>query len=295
MVTGCASRKRCLGPLLRCRARGGSAQMRRRLAFLTVLTIAVLAFAQAAHAHGNDDHHNGVAQSNGNQGSVKVDDDDIDDGPANHPHVICALRVVVEHGVGAPFDIDFLAQPPTTRQADDQRLMIVHVPAGDDVSGLVDLRGFVAGIVPNPQQGFHISITVHLPGGDKHKVIWVQLCPQVTTTTTTPGATTTTVTSGTTTTLKGTTTTTAASATTTTVLGGAVTNNVPTQVLGESFVKNPATNAAGATSLASTGNPLSPALAVGLVLGGLGLLGAARHASGRRLEAGMRRTADRER
>ena len=76
---------------------------------------------------------------------------------------------------------------------------------------------------------------------------------------------------------------------------GAVTNNVPTQVLGESFVKNPATNAAGATALATTGNPLSPALAVGLVLGGLGLLGAARHASGRRLEAGMRRTADRER
>jgi len=264
--------------------------LRRRLVFLVVFTAAVLAFAGVAHAHG-DDHH-------GNPGSVKVDDDDVDDAPApaNDPHVICGLRVVVEHGFGAPFDIDFLAQAPTTRAGDDQRLLIVHVPAGDNVSGLIDLRAFVGGIVPQPQQGFHIFITVHLPGGDKHKVIWVELCAAASPTTTTPGATTTTVKGGTTTTtVKETTATTAASATTTTVLGGAGTNNVPTQVLGESFVKNPATNAAGATALATTGNPLSPALAVGLVLGGLGLLGAARHASGRRLEAGMRRTADRER
>jgi hypothetical protein len=267
--------------------------LRRRLAFLVVFTAAVLAVAGVAHAHGNDDHRQG------NAGTVKVDDDDVDDAPApaNDPHVICGLRIVVEHGVGSPFDIDFVAQAPTVRAGDDQRLLIVHVPAGDNVGGLIDLRAFVAGIVPHPQQGFHISITVHLPGGDKHKVIWIELCPQVTTTTTARAATPTTAKTGTTTTttVKGTTTTTAASATTTTVLGGAVTNNVPTQVLGENFVKNPATNAAGATSLANTGNPLSPALAVGLVLGGLGLLGAARHASGRRLEAGIRRAADRER
>ena len=103
--------------------------LHRRLVFLVIFTIAVLAFAQAAHAHGNNDNHN----TNGNQGSVKVDDDDIDDGPANHPHVLCALRIVVEHGVGAPFDIDFLAQPPTTRGGDDQRLLIVHVPAGAEM------------------------------------------------------------------------------------------------------------------------------------------------------------------
>src|SRR5439155_1083568 len=88
------------------------------------------------------------------------------------------------------------------RPDDDQRLLIVHVPDADNVSGLIDLRAFVAGIVPNPQQGFHIFITVHLPGGDKHKVIWVQLCPPETTTTTV----------GTTTTTAGGTTTTCASA-----------------------------------------------------------------------------------
>ena len=261
--------------------------LHRRLVFLVIFTIAVLAFTQAAHAHGNDDNHN----ANGNQGSVKVDDDDIDDGPANHPHVLCAVHIVVEHGVGVPFDIDFLAQPPTTRAGDDQRLLIVHVPVGDNVSGLIDLSGVVAGIVPSPQQGFHIFITVHLPGGEKHKVIWVALCP--------PASTTTTAKSGTTTTTakSGTTTTTAASSgtTTTTVHTGAVTNNnVPTQVLGESFSK-PAGSAAAATSLANTGNPFPPALAVGLVLGGLGLVGGARHVSGRRLEGAIREKSDRER
>jgi hypothetical protein len=222
---------------------------------------------------------------------VKVDDDDVDDGPANHPHAICGLRIVVEHGFGAPFDIDFLAQAPTPKPGNDQRLLVVHVPGGDDASGLIDLRGFVLGIVPHPQQGFHISITVHLPGGDKHKVIWVQLCPPVTPTTAAPAVTTTTVKAGTTTT----TVKSATSTTATTVAGGAITNtSIPTQVLGENFVK-PATGAAGASSLANTGNPFSPALAVGLVLAGLVVLGAARHASGRRLEDAMRRSADRKR
>jgi hypothetical protein len=257
--------------------------IQRRLVFLVVLTVAVLAVAQAAHAHGNDHR--------GNSGSVKVDDDDIDDGPANHPHVVCGLLIVVQHGVGAPFDIDFDALAPTTRPAGDQRVLIVHVPGDDNVSGLIDLRAVLGGIAPHPQQGFHISITVHLPGGDKHKVIWVQLCPPVTPTTAAPAVTTTTVKAGTTTT----TVKSATSTTATTVAGGAITNtSIPTQVLGENFVK-PATGAAGASSLANTGNPFSPALAVGLVLAGLVVLGAARHASGRRLEDAMRRSADRKR
>ena len=100
----------------------------------------------------------------GNQGSVKVDGDDIDDGPANHPHVICGLLVAVEHGFGAPFDIDFLAQAPTTQAGDDQRLLIVHVPNGNNVSGLIDLRAFVGGIVPNVivPSGFAVVTTAGL-------------------------------------------------------------------------------------------------------------------------------------
>jgi len=269
--------------------------LRRRLAFLVVFTIAVLAIAGGGRRHANgDDHH-------GNQGSVKVDDDDIDDGPANHPHVICGLFVAVEHGFGAPFDIDFDALAPTTRPGGNH-LLIVHVPSGDHVSGLIDLRAFIGGIVPNPQQGFHIFITVHLPGGDKHKVIWVGLCAptqqQATTTTTAHGNTTTTTHGGTTTTTShaGTTTTVAGGTTTTTsVVGGAAPNTgVPTQVLGENFTK-PGETAAAATSLANTGSPFPPALAVALVLLGLTALLGARHVSGRNLELSMRRVNERDR
>jgi hypothetical protein len=175
--------------------------------------------------------------------------------------------------------------------------LIEHVPNGDNITGLIDLRAFVAGIVPGPQ-GFHIFITVHLPGGDKHKVIWVlQDCPSSTSSTVKPGGTTTTTAKHhgtTTTTVKGTTSTTA-----TTVAGGAVTNatgtttsTVPTEVLGENFAKTPAAAATDATSLATTGMPFPPALAVGLIGFGLLLLGGARHVSGRRLELSMRRVDD---
>ena len=114
------------------------------------------------------------------------------------------------------------------------------------------------------------------------------LCPS--------GSTPTTAKSGTTTTTakNGTTSSTAKSGSTTTsitAVGGAVTNtNVPTQVLGENFSK-PGT-AAAATSLANTGNSFPPVIAVGLVLGGLGLVGAGRRVSGRRLESSMRRLTD---
>ena len=66
------------------------------------------------------------------------------------------------------------------------------------------------------------------------------------------------------------------------------TTTIPTQVLGENFSKAP-------TSLANTGSPFSPALAVGLVFAGLLVLVGARHVSGRHLELSMRRVNDRER
>ena len=248
--------------------------LRRRLVVLVVLTLGVLAVAGAAHA-------NGIHP--GGPGTIKVDDDDVDDNNnANHPHVICALRVLVTRGFGAPFDIDFFAVSPTTRPGHDQRVLIVHVPDGDNVSGLLDLRAVLGGITPHPVQGFHLLVNVHLPGGgEKHKVIWVlKDCPPDATTTTTTAEPTTS------TTIQETTSTTAASAVPTTVLPS---TDVPTQVLGEQFTK-PASAAPAAvdSTLANTGSPLSPALAVTLVVGGLILLGAGRAASGRRLEDSLR-------
>jgi hypothetical protein len=272
--------------------------LRRRLVFLVVLTVGVLAIAGAAHAHGVDHH--------GHPGTVKVDDDDIDDGNANHPHVICGLAVVVTRGFGAPFDIDFVLVSPTMRAGNDQRLLIVHVPDGDDVRGLIDLRAVLGGIAPHPVQGFHLLINVRLPGGgEKHKVIWVlKDCPPGTpqsgpTTTVAGGTTTTTAKNGTTTTTAkaGSTTT-----STSTTVAGIVTpgTGVPTQVLGEQFT-NPAAAATApapgtdASALASTGLPFPPALAFLLIATGIILGGTWRAASGRKLEESLRGAAVKER
>jgi hypothetical protein len=263
--------------------------LQRRLLFLIVLTVGVLAIAGTAHAHG-DDHR-------GHPGTVKVDDDDFDDVNANHPHVICGLVFVITHRFGAPFDIDFIAVSPTTRPGNDQRVLIVHVPDGDNVRGLIDLRAVLGGIAPHPAQGFHLLLNLHLPGGgEKHKVIWVlKDCPQ------TPGPSTTTTVKATTTTVKsGTTTTTAKGATTTstsTTVAGLVTpdTGVPTQVLGEQFTKPGTASAAPAatadTTLANTGMPFPPALAFLLIVGGIVTGGAWRAASGRKLEEGLRTAA----
>ena len=266
----------------------------RRLVFLVVLTVGVLAIAGTAHAHG-DDHHS-------HRGSVKVDDDDIDDGNANHPHVICALRVLVTRSFGGPFDIDFIAISPTTRSGGDQRVLIVHVPDGDNVTGLLDLRAVLGGIAPHPVQGFHLQVNLRLPGGGfKHKVIWVTKdCPQQTN-----ASTTTTVKSGTTTTTakSGTTTTTAksSSSSTSTTVAGLVTpdTGVPTQVLGEQFTRPLGSAAstdtgAGASTLANTGLPFSPAFAFLLVALGLIFGGTWRAASGRKLEHSLRAAAVKE-
>ena len=254
--------------------------LRRRIAFLVVLTVAVLAFAGAAHANGS--HHHG------NSGTVKVDDDEIDDQPSNHPHVVCALKVVITRTFGVPLRILFDAQAPTTRGNNDQRLLVLDLPDGNGVSQLIDLRGFLVGINPHPHQGFHVLVSLLLPGGGvKHKVIWITKdCP--------PDASTTTST-----TLGSTTSTTKAPATTSTTTANASTTTtaVATNVLGEQFTKPPAGVAgdAGATQLANTGSPISPGLAGLLLIGGLGLGVAARAAGGRRLESSMRRSADRER
>ncbi|MBV9411410.1 MAG: hypothetical protein JO148_07425 [Acidimicrobiia bacterium] len=96
----------------------------------------------------------------------------------------------------------------------------------------------------------------------------------------------------TTTTVKGTTTTTAAGQSSSISFAPTPTSTIPTEVLGENFTKSPAAAATDATSLATTGMPFSPAIAVGLVGFGLLAMGGARHIAGRRLEVSMRRVND---
>jgi len=71
-------------------------------------------------------------------------------------------------------------------------LPIGEDPAGgatdDDASRTYDLSAGLAGVTPHPQQGIHLTLTVHADGSQgsdtKFKVFWVEGCGSPTTTST---------------------------------------------------------------------------------------------------------------
>ncbi len=166
----------------------------------------------------------------GNNGTVKIHEETLDSNSHNQPHVDCPFTVAFfGFDQGDVATVTFEAQPPTLRPVDDQVLLTDTVDIGaDDHAGGGSPAGFDGektytldfdSIVPQPQQGFHVKLTVSVtsPGSttpkfDKYKVFWAQPC-ESSTTTTTVGQTTTTV--GQTTTTVGQTTTTVGQTTTT--------------------------------------------------------------------------------
>jgi len=126
----------------------------------------------------------------GNNGTVKVDGADFSAGQNNEPHVDCHQFYIDFFGFdqGALYGTaTFELQAPTgsgVLWADSA--FIGADPAGGgtdlDASLFVDLSIPIAssGVVPQVNQGFHVSLTVHADGsigGDtKHKTFWVDNC-----------------------------------------------------------------------------------------------------------------------
>ena len=125
----------------------------------------------------------------GNNGTVKIDDVEFDDHPNNEPHVGCTFQVDFygfdKGDLNA--DVTFRAHPPTGNR---QVLLTDTVFIGeDDNSGGGSEKGLDAsrtytlnfdGIQPQPQQGFHVKLTINADGSQgadkKHKVFWVKDC-----------------------------------------------------------------------------------------------------------------------
>jgi LPXTG-motif cell wall-anchored protein len=163
-----------------------------------------------------------------NEGTIKINETDADDFPANDPHVGCVFDVGFfgYPEEAADGDVVFSVQPPTG----DEVIFEATVAVGGDAAGgandedavvNVDLTDELAGFEPHPQQGFHIKLDVDAPntqGGPKSKVFWVvcEAAQPTTTITTTTSTTTTSTTAPTTTTTAPTTTTTVAPTTSTT-------------------------------------------------------------------------------
>lgn len=133
-----------------------------------------------------------LAVTAGNNGTIKVDGVEFDSHPDNQPHVGCTFEVDFYGYDLGDYDaeVTFEAQAPTG----DGVLLTDTVFIGeDDSSGAAtpegldahveyDLTSVLAGFEPQPQQGYHVSLTInaeYAQGADvKHKTFWVEGCEQ---------------------------------------------------------------------------------------------------------------------
>jgi len=151
-------------------------KMRMALASVAGTAMVLGGFASAAQA-----------DPPGNNGTIKVDAQAFDTDPNNEPHVDCVFQVDFygfdQGDLNA--DVEFAVHPPTGNAV----IKTDVVPIGEDAAGggtdldaerTYDLSSALAGFTPQPQQGFHVKLTIHADGSQgadtKHKVFWVEGC-----------------------------------------------------------------------------------------------------------------------
>jgi hypothetical protein len=160
-----------------------------------VLLAAVLTGPAGAQPPGDRGPSSGASASAdhdppGNNGTIKIDGLPFDDAPDNEPHPGCTFQVDFygfdEGSLSA--DVSFEAIAPTSGGV----VRTDEVPIGEDshagggseagldASRTYDLSGDLAGITPQPKQGWHVKLTIHADGSQgsdvKHKVFWVSDC-----------------------------------------------------------------------------------------------------------------------
>lgn len=133
---------------------------------------------------------NGNGSPPGNNGTVKIQEaGSPDEIPDNDPHVGCSFNIEFrgydEGDLQATWEL--AAHPPsgTGQIVKNGSLDIGADPAGgaNDLDGLVTVTltaADLAGLTEQPQQGYHLKLTVHAEGSKgadvKHKVFWVDGC-----------------------------------------------------------------------------------------------------------------------
>ncbi|MGH2550245.1 MAG: hypothetical protein ACRDHN_12695, partial [Thermomicrobiales bacterium] len=133
-----------------------------------------------------------AANPKGNNGTVKVDGGDFDNSPDNEPHVGCVFQIDFygfdEGDLYA--SVTFDVQPPTGNATILQQSGIFIGGDDNDMGGseqgldasvTFNLTPLLVGVyAPQPNQGFHIKLTVTADGsqgsGTKHKTFWVEGC-----------------------------------------------------------------------------------------------------------------------
>lgn len=152
---------------------------RRRLA-LALVSMAVGVAASVAFSAP------AIAEPGGNNGTVKIDGEPVDDGISNEPHVPCEFAVqFFGFDKGQEADINFNIWSPS---GDGELLLSEHkVISNDPAAGgelnetfLYSADDFdLTNAELQPNQGYHLKLTIisdGVPGGKKHKVFWLQPC-----------------------------------------------------------------------------------------------------------------------
>lgn len=137
----------------------------------------------AAHPAGQG----GSGDPAGNNGTFKVDGLPYSDGMANEPHVSCGFRLkFFGFDEGQTGDITIAGQAPSGSGVVSSRtgVLISDDAAGggpNDPDAVVEYTASdlnLAGLTAQPQQGYHLKVTLSTdaPGGVKHKVFWYEPC-----------------------------------------------------------------------------------------------------------------------
>ena len=138
--------------------------------------------------------HASADQPPGNNGTVKVENADIDslddESPANHPHVSCPFAVRwygYDTGTRA-FEVAFEAQPPSGNAAtailsgDASGTFEGSGPGNTDPNHQVVYELDTTDLYFQPNQGYHIKMTVTTDGSQgndtKHKTFWMDACAE---------------------------------------------------------------------------------------------------------------------
>jgi hypothetical protein len=153
----------------------------RKVRILTVAAVAgVLALVGPAAFAGNPP---------GNNGTVKVDNIDLDGQPnRNEPHVGCQFDLEwYGFDANSVSQVTFETQPPTGSRlllTDTVQLDGDDNTGGGSPAGLDGVRryslNFNSSDYQHPKQGYHVYLTINTTGSIgadvKHKVFWVQGC-----------------------------------------------------------------------------------------------------------------------
>lgn len=160
---------------------------------LMIIGIALVGIAMAGPVNADP-----VGAPPGNNGTIKIDGTDVDSHPDNEPHVGCVFQVdFYGYEAGVPVSMKFEVQPPTgdaviheeSGTLDDDDATGGGSEAGLDGEFTIDLTDALGDYVPQPNQGYHVKLTITADDGNpegaqlKHKVFWVTDCGGATTTT----------------------------------------------------------------------------------------------------------------